>query len=381
MRQQSLSFSPQDGTLTVPNLDFKAMYERSCVAMDEDILVAMTKMTEQRRGEVASIIEEMEEEGRRTLQLMTGARDIAQWLARHGIKTALVTRNSRRTVTHLASTLWSGLPPFDPVISRDDPYPPKPQPDAMFAIIDAWCCLPEQIVMCGDSPTNDIVFGRRAGAWTALLDTGSGTCHMDRESTPDFVMDSLLELPRLLWQHFEIDSPLGTSAPLQKYPAPVPTHPACVAAAKGDASVALSDNLEVRDVQTPLLWAADAGHLHAVRALIQGGADINARGYLGATAVSRAARNGDVDVLAELLAAPSCACIDDPNDKMQTPLHFAAFNLHRPAIQLLLSAGASTTVLDRKGRTAAEDTSSTEIRNAILHARNAWRDRHNQGDM
>lgn len=356
------------------------MYERSGVAMDEDILVAMTKMTEQRRGEVANIIEEMEEEGRRTLQLMPGARDVARWLARHGIKSALVTRNSRRTVAHLTSTLWSGLPPFDPVISRDDPYPPKPQPDAMMAITDAWRCLPEQVIMCGDSPANDIVFGRRAGAWTALLDTDKCARDVDCETTtPDFVTDSLLELPRLLWQHFEIDSPLGTNAPLQKYPAPVPTHPACIAAAKGDASVALNGNLDARDVQTPLLWAVDAGHLPAVRALVQGGADINSRGYLGATAVSRAARNGDVDILAELLAAPSCSCIDEPNDKMQTPLHFAAFKLHRPAIQLLLTAGASTTVLDRKGRTAAEDTSSPEIRNAILHARSASRDRQKVG--
>ena len=99
-----------DGTLTVPNLDFKAMYERCGVPLDEDILEAIAKMPDEAVAQAAAIVDEMEEEGRRTLQLTPGAREFAEWLARQGIPTALVTRNTRSTVEHLHATLWKGLP-------------------------------------------------------------------------------------------------------------------------------------------------------------------------------------------------------------------------------------------------------------------------------
>ena len=52
-------------------------------------------------------------------------------------------------------------------------------------------------------------------------------------------------------------------------------------------------------------------------------------------------------------------------------MHFSAFKLHPECIDVLLEHGASTYVLDRKGRTPAEDTSDEGIRAAILKARKA----------
>ena len=58
------------------------------------------------------------------------------------------------------------------------------------------------------------------------------------------------------------------------------------------------------------------------------------------------------------------------NEKMQYPLHFAAFKKHPEMVQLLLQSGkCDTMVKDRKGRTPAEDTSVDEIRNTILQYR------------
>ena len=84
-----------DGTLTVPNLDFKLMYERCGVDPKDDILDAIGNMPDAEAATAAAIVEEMEEEGRRTLQLTPGAREFAEWLARQGIPTALVTRHTR----------------------------------------------------------------------------------------------------------------------------------------------------------------------------------------------------------------------------------------------------------------------------------------------
>jgi ankyrin repeat protein len=48
---------------------------------------------------------------------------------------------------------------------------------------------------------------------------------------------------------------------------------------------------------TPLVWAADSGRLGAVKYLLEVVGDeevVNRKGYLGATAVCRAARKGEV---------------------------------------------------------------------------------------
>uniref|UniRef100_A0A7S1XMH3 Uncharacterized protein n=1 Tax=Phaeomonas parva TaxID=124430 RepID=A0A7S1XMH3_9STRA len=363
-----------DGTLTVPNLDFREMYRRCGVEGKSDILAEMQAMTPARKEEVGAIIEEMEEEGRRTLELMPGAVHIGEWLKAQRIPAAIVTRNTKRTVDHLQTALWQtqGLPSFEPAISRDDPYPPKPAPGALQAIASAWGCAPEDLAMVGDSPANDIVFGKAAGATTALLDTGRRFAEGGLDEGADITVANLIDLPRQLWHTFDIPGPLGTHAPLLKFDTPSPSTPAHEAAAAGDASVALKGgDLDARDAfgQTPLHWAANGGHTAAVVELISAGADVNAKGYIGATAVCRAARNGDVEVLRALLAAPKISCIDTPNDKMQSPLHFAAFKKNRAAVRCLLAYGASTMVLDRKGRTPAEDTSDEDIRADILRAR------------
>ena len=68
-------------------------------------------------------------------------------------------------------TLWKGLPPFSPAISRDDTYEPKPHPAALEAILKTWeIADPAEVVMVGDSPANDVVFGKKAGVATALVE-------------------------------------------------------------------------------------------------------------------------------------------------------------------------------------------------------------------
>ena len=71
----------------------------------------------------------------------------------------------------------------------------------------------------------------------------------------------------------------------------------------------------------PLVWAAENGHAACVELLIGRHANLDAPGYLGATAVNRAARRGHTDCLELLLAAG--ANPDLPNVKLQHPLHFA----------------------------------------------------------
>lgn len=382
-----------DGTLTVPNLDFGLMYSRCGVDPKDDILAAIQTMSPDEKAHAQAVVEEMEEEGRRTLQLASGARECADWLRSRGIRTALVTRNTAKTVQHLHRALWepAGLPPFWPAISRDDPYPPKPDTRALSAIADAWRTpLGPELLMVGDSPANDVAFGAAAGIATALVDSGRRHAekaglvtaeHAPSMAGADLVVHTLDELPALLEEHFVLEP----AAPLRKYPKPEPTTIAALAAARGD----VEELSELSDEQllstdehgnTPLIWAAEHGHVQATKLLLARGVAPNTRGYLGATALQRAARNGEAAVIEALLEGfgsgvrtwsrrTELVDPDVPNDKRQYPLHHAAFKQQPEAVRALLAAGASTTVCDRKGRTPAEDTADESIRDAILAER------------
>ena len=70
-----------------------------------------------------------------------------------------------------------------------------------------------------------------------------------------------------------------------------------------------------------------------------------------------------------LVKHPRMASLNLANEKLQHPLHFAAFQRHRGCVKIMLDADADTTVKDRKGRTPAEDTKDMVIRDAILAAR------------
>ena len=395
-----------DGTLTIPNLDFAKMYERCGVCISDDLLAEVAAMPEESRRAATSVIEDMEAEGRRTLALAPGAVELAQWLGAHGVPTALVTRNTAATVDALAVDLWApaGLPPFSRTVSRDsDPgLPAKPHPAALNAIAAGWGrSLPAPgLLMVGDSPANDVAFGRAAGVATALVDSGRRFAEGGADGGADVRVDCLVRLPRELWRRFRIAGALGTDAPLAKHAAPAPASPASQAAARGDAvalaALAAADPgaLVAADSasggfagNTPLIWAAEGGSVEAVAVVLAACAALNAaagctaatgssgrlflnhQGFLGATAVSRAARRGHADCLAALLAAG--ADPDLANVKLQAPLHFAAFKRHPACAAALLAAGASPLALDRKGRTPGQDTADPALAATLAEAEEA----------
>ena len=127
-----------DGTLTKPNLDFAEMYRRCGVDRSKDILTEIAAMSRDEQQKANLIIEEMEEEGRRTLELMPGAEELTSWLSSHEIPMALVTRNTRKSANVLTNKLLRHKATFHPVIPRDDGLPPKPDPSAMHVIANEW---------------------------------------------------------------------------------------------------------------------------------------------------------------------------------------------------------------------------------------------------
>ena len=269
-----------DGTLTVPNLDFAELYRRAGVPRGDDILSDKWRND----PKACAVVREFEAEGRATMRLMPGARELGTWLRAHGARAAIVTRNSGAALTHFTDCVWNGTLRFSPAVSRDDPYPPKPDPASARAIADEWGEeLGPSLLMVGDSPANDIVFGFNAGLTTALLEAPEPK---PRPVQPDLVAPHLAALAGLIWSHFTIESPLTAPSLHEKRQPPTPAGDAATAAAAGN--VAALRALDRRELgaadpetgQTPLVWAADAGSSEAVQFLLDAGVDANASGFL-----------------------------------------------------------------------------------------------------
>ncbi|MCW8984690.1 MAG: ankyrin repeat domain-containing protein [Thermoanaerobaculales bacterium] len=100
---------------------------------------------------------------------------------------------------------------------------------------------------------------------------------------------------------------------------------------------------------TDLVDSAKRGDGHAVRNLIEGGADLDARGPMGYTALHWAGIRGHWRIFAELVAAG--APVNAVGSDGGTPLHWTCHHDNPDAVQLLLDAGADVSIQNRWGRT------------------------------
>jgi ankyrin repeat protein len=134
----------------------------------------------------------------------------------------------------------------------------------------------------------------------------------------------------------------------------------------------------------PLAWAALFGQLGVARLLMERGANINATGYEGKTALHHAAKGRNEELLALLLREKAplntrghqgktplmLACIngrlgmvkmlvqhmgvqglDDGDDRGWTAMHYAVSWGHPEVVRFLLLAGSDPTITNNLGRT------------------------------
>jgi len=96
--------------------------------------------------------------------------------------------------------------------------------------------------------------------------------------------------------------------------------------------------------------AAALGDLAAVQSLLAAGADVDARGGDGATALSAAAARGDKEIVQTLLSQGAALELRDQHGR--TALMCAADYRHFDVVQQLVCAGADINARDPDGRTA-----------------------------
>lgn len=179
-----------DGTLTESCLDFARIRAEADVPDGRPILEYLETAPEAVRGRVEEVLLRHERRAALDCSLHEGAREVTEELARRGIRTALLTRNSAESVRTVLGRF--GLS-FDCWLSREHAEP-KPSPRPVLAIAERLALEPSELLMVGDY-LFDVQSGLAAGAWTAFVRRPGG---LDPPEEADVVIDNLLELLDLI---------------------------------------------------------------------------------------------------------------------------------------------------------------------------------------
>ncbi|MEE9584827.1 MAG: HAD family hydrolase [Candidatus Brocadiales bacterium] len=176
-----------DGTLTLANVNLVAVNKEIGIPDNEPILEYLEKIEEPRRSEALKILEKYETRAAETSKLNDGVVEVLEHLKERGIKTALLTRNSRRSVEIL---LKRHKLQFDVILTRED-GPPKPSPYPVKLISERLGIDPKYLLVVGDVHF-DVFAGKAAGTKTALLCEGRKLGVV--EQSADYRLGKLSEL-------------------------------------------------------------------------------------------------------------------------------------------------------------------------------------------
>jgi len=174
-----------DGTLTRPTLDFQAI-RREIGVPSGDLVEEIGKLAPDRRAAAWAVVESHEERAVALQELQDGARDLLAACRPCGLRTAIVTRNTQRSVDALCRKYHLSV---DAVVTREFFFI-KPHPAPVLHVLTKWALPPGRVLTIGDY-VHDIVAGRAAGTRTCYFQNpGRPLC----ETEADYTVRSMREL-------------------------------------------------------------------------------------------------------------------------------------------------------------------------------------------
>ncbi len=154
-----------DGTIVDSQLDFDHMRRDLGLDSNIPILEAIDKYTDkEKQVEAHKIIRHHEIQGIEKATLMPGFLELAEFLEKQSIPTAIQTRNSSE-VTKLTLEKFNIKIPL--ILSRDN-CAPKPNPEGLYRIMKQLGVSPKQTIYIGDS-RYDMETADNAGVLSALF--------------------------------------------------------------------------------------------------------------------------------------------------------------------------------------------------------------------
>lgn len=179
-----------DGTVTKPVIDFPAMKRELGIRPDQFILEHIDSLQGEDLEQANRILEKYELKAANSAQPNDYFPQVWDFIQQKGMKTALLTRNSRRAVDITLQRLGIS---FDVIITREDALP-KPSPQPVLLISQLLAIEPKDIILVGDFKF-DVICGKRAGVITVLLTNGKA---LSEEVDSDYIIHSLKELIPIL---------------------------------------------------------------------------------------------------------------------------------------------------------------------------------------
>ncbi len=168
-----------DGTITEPVLDFALIRREMGITDDsESILDALEGMDSESRRRAEHVLEDHEKRAAEQSKPNESVRDLLKYLADKGIRTAVLTRNTRRNIEIVNKK--HGLF-FDIIIDRND-GPVKPHPFGVLEICARFKIKPDETIVVGDY-LYDLQSAGAAGSAAVLYQADEKvrkfSCHAD----------------------------------------------------------------------------------------------------------------------------------------------------------------------------------------------------------
>lgn len=199
-----------DGTLVRTAIDFGAMRQAlrrlarergvaEALEDERDVLVLAQRLGEaageEARREALAHLETIERAGCASPEPIDGAAALLDALARRGIKTGVVTRNSRSIALELLRT---GKLPHDTLVAREDSPRFKPHPEPLWLACQHLSLPVSAAAMVGDY-WPDIAAGRAAGVRATIgIQWPHDPPGRFASHPPDWEVESLRAAARLL---------------------------------------------------------------------------------------------------------------------------------------------------------------------------------------
>ncbi|HDS1735382.1 HAD family hydrolase [Pseudomonas sp. BP8] len=157
-----------DGTLTVAVHDFAAIRVALGIPAEDDILTHLAALPADEAAAKHAWLLEHERDLALASTPASGAVELVRELAGRGCRLGILTRNARELAhVTLEAIGLADCFALEDVLGRDEAAP-KPSPDGLLKIAQAWAVAPSELVMVGDYRF-DLDCGRAAGARTVLV--------------------------------------------------------------------------------------------------------------------------------------------------------------------------------------------------------------------
>jgi HAD superfamily hydrolase (TIGR01509 family) len=154
-----------DGTIFDSRIDWVSLRERIRIPWDgRAILAQLAEAPPDVRENGLALLHGAERAGAENGDLIAGTHELLDCLRVHGVRCALVTNNSRRSVETVFARYDLS---FDLVLTRDE-VPAKPAPAAFLQALAEFAAEPAEAIAIGDAHL-DLIAAHRAGVEEIVL--------------------------------------------------------------------------------------------------------------------------------------------------------------------------------------------------------------------